>query len=78
MKSHWIEETVSHCSPMGLGDSECKTSDSETSEFAKRIPHSRRQIAAPCYDSKRSTGILAGMTVSGVPTFAKILAIPAG
>jgi len=32
---------------MRIGGSECKASDSESSEIAKRIPHGRMQTAAP-------------------------------
>jgi hypothetical protein len=37
-----------HWHLMRIGGSECRASDSEPSQIAKRITHGRRQSAAPC------------------------------
>jgi hypothetical protein len=37
-----------HWHLMDIGGSECRASDSEPAQIAKRTPHGRRQSAAPC------------------------------
>jgi hypothetical protein len=48
LKAHEKSFTFTHWHIMGIGGAECRASDSEPSQIAKRTPHGRRQSAAPC------------------------------